>query len=427
MSDLIKLERDPSERAYNKLHSNSYKKYIASYYRNSKILPKIPIVGKKVAWVTSGAPVELLVAAGIIPLYPENYSAIVGGSKQSVDACITAENEGYSNELCSYARCHLGTVINPSGSLMGGLTPPDMLVTCNNICGTVLKWFESISEFHDVPLFHFDTPPIVDTELGNEQEEHVFRYVRAQLDEYIAFIEKVTGKNLTEDKVMKVLRLANTATLQWTEILESCKNKPSPLNCPDRFITMAPIVAQRGQKGTIKVYDELLTEIKDRVKNGIGAIKDEKIRLLWDNIAIWFYLYPFFNKLAQRGVVFPVDTYTHAWSMTGSVDKYEDAMNDYAKMYSHVYLNQDLAYRVQLIVKFIKEYDLDGFVLHSNKACKRYSMGMLSYKKKITELTGKPGVIVDGDMVDSRNFSEEQTWTRIESLIEIIESQKEAE
>ena len=79
---------------------------------------------------------------------------------------------------------------------------------------------------------------------------------------------------------------------------------------------------------------------------------------------------------------------------------------------------------MKLIVKLIKEYDLDGFVLHSNKACKRYSMGMLIYKKKITELTGVPGVIIDGDMVDSRNFSEEQTWTRIESLIEIIEARK---
>ena len=74
-----KIDRDPTKRAYNKLKSNRYKKYIASYYRNSKILPKIPLLNKKVAWVTSGAPVEILVAANIIPLYPENYAAIVGG------------------------------------------------------------------------------------------------------------------------------------------------------------------------------------------------------------------------------------------------------------------------------------------------------------------------------------------------------------
>lgn len=419
-----KIDRDPTERAYNKLKSNSYKKYTISYYRKSKILPRIPLLNKKVAWITSGAPVEILVAANIIPLYPENYAAIVGGSKQSVDACIVAENDGYSNELCSYARCHLGTVINPSGSLMGGLSKPDIVVSCNNICGTVLKWFQSISEYYDIPHFHFDTPPIVDTMLGGSQEKHVFNYVRDQLDNYIEFIETYTGKKITEKKIMKVLKLANKATHLWRGLLESCKSTPSPLNCPDRFITMAPIVAQRGMKKTITVYEELMEEVQQRVDTKTGAIKNEKIRLLWDNIAIWFYLYPFFNKLAQRGVVFPVDTYTHAWNMTGSVDNYEDAMNDYAKMYSHVYLNQDLSYRVELISNFIKEYELDGFVLHSNKACKRYSMGMLSYKRAITEKTGVPGVIIDGDMVDSRNFSEEQTWTRIESLIEMIEARK---
>ena len=80
-----------------------------------------------------------------------------------------------------------------------------------------------------------------------------------------------------------------------------------------------------------------------------------------------------------------------------------------------------------MISRLIEEYNCDGFVLHSNKACKRYSMGMLSYKKAITKKTGVPGVVIDGDMVDSRNFSEEQTKTRIESLIEIIENNQQME
>ena len=47
---------------------------------------------------------------------------------------------------------------------------------------------------------------------------------------------------------------------------------------------------------------------------------------------------------------------------------------------------------------------------------------MIPYKKAITKKTGVPGVVIDGDMVDERNFSAEQTNTRIESLIEIIEN-----
>ncbi len=408
-----------TERAYNKLYSLKYKKAMQSYYRNSKLLPMVPFLKKKVAWVTSGSPVELLVSAGIIVLYPENYAAILGGSKTSVQACQVAENEGFNKELCSYARCHLGTVFKPQDSLMKGLSKPNLLVSSNNICGTVVKWFNTIAEYYNIPLFHLDTPPITGT-----QENHVFDYVREQIDDLVEFIETHTGKKINHEKMLNTFELSNTATKLWMDILKSCRNIPSPLNCPDRFITMAPIVTQRGLKKTIKVYEDLLTEVQTRVNTGLGAIKNEKIRLLWDNIAIWYYLYPFFNELAKRGVVFPVDTYTNAWANPISGRDLESALDAAAKVYSQVYLNQDLGYRIDLISELIEEYKIDGFVLHSNKACKRYSMGMLSYKKAITDRTGVPGVIIDADMVDSRNFSEEQTWTRMESFIELVEQVK---
>ncbi|MHA2028535.1 MAG: 2-hydroxyacyl-CoA dehydratase subunit D [Candidatus Kariarchaeaceae archaeon] len=422
MNEVVTTDEEKTGRAYNKIHSRKYKKVMTNYYRNSKIIPKIPFLNKKVAWVTSGAPVELLVAAGTIVLYPENYAAIVGGSKVAVESCQIAENEGFSNELCSYARCHLGTVFKPSDSVMGGLSKPDFLVSCNNICGTVEKWFSAIAEHLNIPHFHFDTPPTV-----LSQERHVYEYVRSQLDDYMKFIEEQTGKKWNASKIVKTYKLSTEATKLWIEILESSKNRPAPLNCPDRFITMGPVVTQRGLQRTVDVYKELLEEVNERIANGIGALKNEKIRLLWDNIAIWYNLYPFFNELGKRGIGFPVDTYTHAWSMSQEVTDMESALNASAKVYSQVYLNQDLDYRVELISRLIKEYECDGFVLHSNKACKRYSMGMLPYKKAITKKTGVPGVVIDGDMVDERNFSAEQTKTRIEGLIEIIENNLDME
>ncbi|MHA1450615.1 MAG: 2-hydroxyacyl-CoA dehydratase subunit D [Candidatus Hodarchaeales archaeon] len=411
---------DPSQkkRSYRKLKSSKeIKKSTVAYYRNSKILPKIPFLRKKVAWLTSGAPVEPVIAAGVIPLYPENYAAILGAAKTSVKACQVAEKAGYSSDLCSYARCHLGTVFDPENSIMRGLTRPDFIVSCNNICGTVVKWWQAISEYYEVPMYHFDTPPIT----GDKQEEHVFDYVREQFNDYTTFIETMTGKKISPIRMQKTLELSNKAIQLWQDILESCRAIPSPLNCADRFLAMPPVVSQRGVKSTVNVYTKVLKEVRSRVDNGIGAIKYEKTRLLWDNIAIWFYLYSLFNKLAEKGVVFPVDTYTHAWS--GKIVG-KDPYDALSRIYSHVYLNQDLSYRVKLISRLIKDYSIDGFVLHSNRSCKRYSMGMLAYKKAITEKTGVPGIIIDGDMVDSRNFSEEQTWTRIEGFLELVEARK---
>ncbi|MCP3901615.1 MAG: 2-hydroxyglutaryl-CoA dehydratase, partial [Desulfobacteraceae bacterium] len=112
---------------------------------------------KLVAWITSGGPVEPLIAMDIIPVYPENHGAMIGSSKMGEELCVKAEEMGYSNDLCSYARSDISCAVVKGGPL-GGLPKPDMLICCNNICGTVLKWYEIQARFFDVPLFIFDTP-----------------------------------------------------------------------------------------------------------------------------------------------------------------------------------------------------------------------------------------------------------------------------
>ena len=91
------------------------------------------------------------------------------------------------------------------------------------------------------------------------------------------------------------MTIASQTDKLWTDILKLCKNVPSPLNCADRFTTMAPIVTQRGFESTKKIYQKVLKEVEFRAKHSLGAIKNETIRLLWDNIAIWFYLHPLYN------------------------------------------------------------------------------------------------------------------------------------
>ncbi|MFQ5980526.1 MAG: 2-hydroxyacyl-CoA dehydratase subunit D [Candidatus Heimdallarchaeota archaeon] len=404
-----------TERVYRRLQTDKdVKSLMTSYYRKSKILPFIPFFKPKIAWVTSGAPVELLVAMDILPLYPENYGAIVGAAKMGVPLCQVAEAHGWSQDLCSYARSSLGSMLEPKISPMRGLRKPDVLICGNNICGTVLKWYEAVAHYYNAPLFVFDTPPI----RGDGLEEHQKKYVMNQVEELIAFLEKNTGKKYNEERLQEAGQLANEAVALWKKILFACKTKPSPLNCADRFVAMAPVVTRRGTREAVDFYQKLLTEVQDRVTQGIGAIREEKIRLLWDNIPIWFSLYSTFNTLAAQGVVFPADSYTNAWASAGQFGG--DPIEAIAERYSDIYLNKTLNHKIDLMSELIKEFHLDGFILHSDRSCKRYSLGQPISKKIITQRTGVPGVIIEADMVDSRAFSEEQVKTRIEGLLEMI-------
>ena len=55
------------------------KEIMTAYYIEAKT-PKSE-TGKKIAWITSGGPVEPLIAMDVIPIYPENYGAMIGASK----------------------------------------------------------------------------------------------------------------------------------------------------------------------------------------------------------------------------------------------------------------------------------------------------------------------------------------------------------
>ncbi|MEZ4578245.1 MAG: hypothetical protein R2861_06490 [Desulfobacterales bacterium] len=69
------------------------KEIMTTYYIEAKTAKDN---GKKVAWITSGGPVEFLIAMDVIPVYPENHGAMIGASKMGVDLCEKAEEMGYS-------------------------------------------------------------------------------------------------------------------------------------------------------------------------------------------------------------------------------------------------------------------------------------------------------------------------------------------
>jgi benzoyl-CoA reductase/2-hydroxyglutaryl-CoA dehydratase subunit BcrC/BadD/HgdB len=366
----------------------------------------------RLAWLTSGFPVEIPVAFDITAAYPEQYGAIVGSEKCGPLLCGFAEELGFSQELCSYARSSIGSVKNPEQSPLTGLPTPQALLACNNICGTVLPWYEAVSEMTGAPVYLVDTPP-----LEGEQPPHHLAYVKASLEGLIEFLSQTFNQEYDEKKLIHVAELSNDAVSLWTRALEACKNKPSPLNCADRFLSMAPIVSLRGTQQAINFYQAFLAEVEDRVKNKVGAIVDERVRLLWDNIPPWFTIYNFFNTLAKKGVVFPADSYTHAWS--ASIPRGE-ILESIANVYSNVYLNKGLPAKIDKMCSLIKDYDLQGFVLFSVRSCKRYSLGQMVTKEEITRRTGVPGVIIEGDMVDSQQYSEAQAETRVEALLEMI-------
>ncbi len=399
--------------------ATTMRKLMADYYLKSKLAR---YTFDKVAWITSGGPVELLIAMGIIPIYPENHGAMIGAKKMGRELAETAEAEGYSPDLCSYFRVDLGQSITHRSPVGGipllarpGLPRPDLLLCCNNICGTVLKWYEVQARRFGVPLVFLDTPYNYDGPL-----DHLVHYVSTQFNEIIPEIERATGRRWREKRFLETARLANEAIRLWGRILETCAHRPAPMSCFDAFFFLAPIVTLRGTLEVIAFYETLLRELEGKVARSEGAVPDERFRLLWDNIPIWYRVRRLSNVLADHGACLVADTYTSAWADTDiDPSRPHESM---ARAYATVFLNRNLERKVENLCRMVERFSADGFIMHSNRSCKPYSFGQLDIKEEVTRRTGVPGLVIEADMTDPRSYSDEQVETRVQAFLETLET-----
>ncbi|MCP4113960.1 MAG: 2-hydroxyglutaryl-CoA dehydratase [Desulfobacteraceae bacterium] len=387
------------------------KDIMTTYYIDAKAAEEN---GRKVAWITSGGPVEPLIAMDVIPVYPENHGAMIGATKMGDDLCERAEDMGYSRDLCSYARSDIAcATIN--GGPIGGLPRPDMLVCCNNICGTVLKWYEVQARYFNVPLFILDTP-ITHTDYSKAQH----RYVADQFNNYMAFLETHCGKPFDFDRLEEVGRLSVKGQKLWQAVLDTTINRPAPISAFDAFFHLALIVTLRGTRTAVDYYQALLDEMNERVSLGISAVPREEIRLMWDNLPVWYRTKWLSDTFAGHNACLVADTYTSAWCSSLRFLDENDFFNSMVEGYSRIYLNTGVDAMAEEVLSMVERYKADGLVMHSNRSCKPYSLGQYDIQRIVRERAGVPVLVMEADMCDSRNFSESQIQTRIDAFMELV-------
>ena len=389
------------------------KEIMTNYYIEAKTADQ---AGKKIAWITSGGPVEPLIAMDVIPVYPENHGAMIGASKMGVDLCEKSEEMGYSRDLCSYACTDIAcSPIN--GGPIGGLPKPDMLICCNNICGTVLKWYEIQARYYDVPLFILDTP-FCHTEFSIEAKE----YVKKQINEYLKFLEMVCDKQFDYDRMKQVGQLSLKGQRLWQAVLDTTVHQPAPMSAFDAFFHLALIVTLRGTQIVVDYYSSLLDEMRERITSGISAVHNEKHRLLWDNIPIWYRTRWLSEKFASHDACLVADTYTSAWCSSLKYINEGNFLDTMADGYTKIYLNIGVDKMAEHVIEMIDKYNANGIVMHSNRSCKPYSFGQYDILKIVKEKRDIPALVIEADMVDERSFSESQIETRIDAFMEVLKA-----
>lgn len=395
--------------------------YVFNYYKELSNAHKD---GKLVASTSLGFPSEILYAFDIIPMYPQNHAAMYGVMGKAEKVINGVEEKGYSTDICSEVKIGFGTLLYDF-QLSFKLPKPDLVLSSTNICRPMFKFGEEISESLNIPFFLLDIPFVTEP----DSPSHHIEYIVKQIEDLIDFLENVSGRRANPEKLRKVQKLSSKAFKLWEEILSYGRASPSPFDAFDMYGHMFPLVNLRGTSAAEEYYKLLRYEVQARVKKKIGAISDERHRLLWDFLPIYNKMNFFSRILSKRGAVVVASTFFHPVSNGYETQKRDlfrqtddGLLRSLAHDFMQLYPNTGINRKIETIGRLISEFSINGMIIHCDRSCKPQSLPQYQIKNVIERKLNIPCLLIDADSVDPRFFSEEQMVTRIEAYLECLSS-----
>ena len=372
--------------------------------------------GKPVAWVSSNFPVEIPETLGLATAYPENQAAGIAARGAGERMCEVAEANGYSNDICAYARISMAYA-KLKECPEQDVAMPDVLLCCNNICNCMIKWYENLAIELNIPMILLDIPFNPDYEVSQAEID----YVSAQFWDAVHTLENLFDLKWSDERFKEVTGFSCRSSRAWLDATAQAKYTPSPFNGFDLLNHMAVMVTARGKEAAGEAMEQLLKEYKENHENGTSTYRgEEKYRVMFEGIACWPYLRATSHGLRDRGINMVTTIYADAFGF--DYHSFDEMIAAYCSVPNAINLEKSRDKRIKLC----KDNNVEGLLVHTNRSCKLWSGFMSEMSRQIGEACGIPVTSFDGDQADPRNFSEAQYDTRVQGLMEIMEANKEA-
>ncbi|MCC6466061.1 MAG: benzoyl-CoA reductase subunit B, partial [Planctomycetes bacterium] len=293
------------------------------------------------------------------------------------------------------------------------------------------KWFELLREEYKCPVVMLHVPYQGDGKITPEMRKYVADQIR---DVVIPELEKLAGRKFDMDKLREALKRSAKAEDDLVWVLESAKNKPSPIDAYFGGVYyIGPIFTSfRGTQDAVDYYTLLRGEIEQRVKEGLGPVtpdgvmNEEKYRIVTEGPPNWTSFREFWKMFYGEGAVVVASSYTKVGGLYDRGFRHDPAnpIETLADYCLGCYTNLNLPDRINLLEKYIKDYDADGFLINSVKSCNSFSAGQLMILRELEKRTGRAGGFIESDLVDPRYFSAANIKNRLESYFQMIEAKR---
>ena len=392
------------------------------------------------AWALDAIPAGL--GNDVYSLTGEPYGAAIAIDKKFNKECQdAAESYGFARDLCAYMRTYWGSIILNKYPFGGEFPKPDFNFQ-TQICCSHAKWYQAAAKLeHDTPTF------FIDVSVGpyNEMTSERLDYVTNQGLEAVEWLEKTTGRKFNDELFIEAVKNEMRSTSLWAAICCENKVKPAPLDEKTMYSLYVLATLSKSSKWCADFYQECLDEVKDRVKRGIAAVPSERCRVMSDTQPPWGFL-KVFRYLEEYGAVSIGSLYTFGlegiwetkpdgswgprtlpWEKGIEMNTREQAMRLYADwnlskpQWQHFY---DPRLKTEMMKTIVKEWQVDGVMLHLNRGCEGLSIGIMENRLGLAA-SGVPVMTFEGNMGDEREFDLGRTQNRVDSFMETLGLKRE--
>ncbi len=393
------------------------KELISGYYHDLQAASDDP--RRQVAWCSGTGPVEILRAMGLATYYPENHAALIGASRQTGRYIPRALQEGFSQFANSAMASDIGAMLEGDSPLVSvhgiaGPPPPDLLAYSTNYGNELIRWFEYYGRHFDKPVFGLH-PSTSLHEVGDLEISAATLQMLHMVDE----LEKRLDHKLDYDELGAVIRRSNTCTRLWGEILDLCRQTPSPLTFFDTLIHLAPSIIMRGTEAAVEYYTLLKAEVTERVANGVAAVPGERFRFYWEGPPIWPALRPLADLFLNHRVAVVGSTYCSIAALPGIDPK--NPIESMAAVYTGIFHNRSDAWKEDHLVNAFNDFGVDGVIYHEGRTAPSQSNVRYGLEVRLGRRTGLSALVLEGDTHDLRLFSMNQVMQKLRDFIEIQE------
>ena len=378
---------------------------------------------------------ELLMCFNFARSLPETNALQNGMRKKSGKMIMDAERDGHSEDVCTYVKADLGMMLQGQVGPTGEPLPhPDVLLLSYTGCFTFMKWFELIRQKYNCETVMLHVPYQGDGKVSPAMRDYVVKQLKEKV---IPTLEKVSGVKFDIDRLRQYMRESVKAEENLVRVLQSAKNRPSPIDGYFGAVYyIGPIfTAFRGMPEATRYYDTLWSEVEQRIREKKGPVTpegemaEEKYRLVVEGPPNWTSFRDFWKMFYDEGAVIVASTYAKVGGVYdfGFRHDAERPLESLAEYCLGCYTNLNFPQRIDMICKYIDEYQADGLLINSIKSCNSFSAGQLLMLREVEKRTGKPAAFIESDLVDPRYFSAANIKNRLESYFQMIKQKRVAQ